>query len=445
MNFPKKFIWGVSTAAYQVEGAFDADGKCASIWDTYAHNGKCFENQNADVACDHYNRYKKDIKLMKELGVKSYRFSISWCRIIKNKNNDINEKGLQFYSNLIDELLKNGIEPMVTLFHWDLPEFENEQGAFTRRDIIYDFEFYVETVLKMLNGRVKYFNTINEAQSFLAGYFLPGAAPGLNFNLKEMLCSMHNLLLAHGLAVKKIREYVADAKIGFAMCGWIPCPVNSTTENIEVCKNKLFEVNPTHPTDFIGCFGDAIYLGNYPEKYYEIFKDVLPEIRTGDLELISQPLDFIAQNLYSGYLLDESGNEVKMPIGFPKNNCGWNDMPQSVYYGLKFISERYKLPIIITENGYSQNDRVSLDGKVHDFYRIDMFNRYLNEIKKAMSEGVNILGYYHWSFMDNFEWAAGFNQRFGLVYVNYQTQERIKKDSFNFYKRIIKSNGKYSK
>lgn len=438
----KGFLWGASTAAYQIEGAYNKDGKSPSIWDTYSHDGRCFRNQNGDVACDHYNRYVEDVELMAELGINSYRFSISWSRIIPNDDGKISQQGIAFYSKLVDELLIHNITPMVTLFHWDLPQYIFEKGAFMRRDIVNDFERYVQAVVDALGDRVKYFNTINEAQSALSGYYCRGLAPGIELSQKDMLTSMHNLLCCHGKAVRTIRAKVPDAKIGFAMCGWIPCPKEESQSNIEKCRELLFSVDENHPTDCIVCMADAVYTGKYPKYFLEKFADILPDIKDGDMELISSKIDFIAQNIYSGYYVDENGNKVSFVNGSPMNNCGWDDIPESIYWGMKFMYERYKLPIIITENGYSQNDRVCLDGKVHDSYRIDMMTRYLKNIRKAINDGIEINGYYHWSLLDNFEWQSGYSQRFGLIYVDYSTCERIKKDSFVFYQNVIKTNGK---
>lgn len=435
------FIWGAATASYQIEGAWNFDGKTPSIWDTYTHDKRAFRNQTGDVACDHYNRYKEDVKLMAELGLQSYRFSISWSRIIPDESGKINEKGLQFYSDLVDELLRYGIRPMVTLYHWDMPEYQFRQGGLLRRGIVKDFEAYTRAVAERLGDRVKDFITINEPQSLLSGFYYEGLAPGIHLSLADMLASMHNLLLCHGAAVKVLREMVKDVKIGFAMCGWVPCPQEETEKNIQVCYDKFFSIGDKLPTDMIVALGDAVYLGDYPKEYYDNYKDILPDIQKGDMEIISQPLDYLCQNLYSGFVLDENGDKVEFYDGSPMNNFGWDDIPESLYWGCKFLYERYKLPIIITENGTSVNDRICLDGKIHDSYRIDMTARYLLAIRKAIKVGVPIIGYYHWSFMDNFEWKAGFSQRFGLVFVDYRTGERIKKDSFGFYKKVIESDG----
>lgn len=437
----KKFIWGAATASYQIEGAWNEDGKTPSIWDTYAHDKRCFRNQTADVGCDHYRRYKEDVKLMAELGLKSYRFSISWNRIIPDESGKVNEKGLQFYSDLVDELLKYGIKPLVTLYHWDMPEYQFRKGGLLRRGIVADFEKYTRVVAEKLGDRVKDFITINEAQSLLSGFYYEGLAPGIRLSLDDMLVSMHNLLLCHGVAVKVLREVVQDVKIGFAMCGWVPCPEKETEENIRVCYERFFSIGDKLPTDMVVAMGDAVYLGNYPKEYYDKYAAILPDIQDGDMELISQPLDYLCQNLYSGTVLNENGENVEFYDGSPMNNCGWDDYPEALYWGCKFLYERYKLPVMITENGTSLSDRVCLDGKVHDAYRIDMTARYLLQMRRAMQDGVPIIGYYHWSFMDNFEWKMGFSQRFGLVFVDYRTGERIKKDSFEFYKQVIQSNG----
>lgn len=439
----KDFLWGASTASYQIEGAWNEDGKAPSIWDTYTHEGRSFRNQNADVSCDHYHRYKEDVRLMAELGLKSYRFSITWPRVIKNLEGEVNEVGLKFYSDLVDELLSYGIEPFVTLYHWDMPQYIYDNGGLLNRDTVDAFAHYARVVAECLKGRVKRFITVNEATNVLAGLAAPHKAPGKNrLSSAELNQATHTLLLCHGAATKVLREVIPDSLVSFSICGWVPCPAEETEENIRACYKKYFELGDEHIIDVVGGMADAVYLGDYPKEYYEKFRDELPDIREGDMELISQPLDFISPNLYSGYYVDVNGKTLPFADGSPQNFLYWDDIPEAMYWGIRFIYERYRLPIVIAENGWASNDRVCLDGKVHDSYRIDMTARYLLAIQRAIDEGVPVDGYYHWSLMDNFEWMEGYFPRFGLIYVDYATGKRIKKDSFDFYKKVIKTNGK---
>ena len=437
----KDFIWGAASASYQIEGAWNEDGKSPSIWDDFAHDKRCYREQTGDVACDHYHRYKEDVALMKELGLQSYRFSVSWSRICPSFG-EVNEKGIAFYNRLIDELVANGIKPMMTLYHWDMPVWVYERGGFLNREITEYFADYVSVVAERFGDRVKTFVTINEPQCVLDGGLTSGAhAPGVKVTLKELLAAAHNLLLCHGKAVRVLREKVADAEIGYSTCGWVTCPADGTKESEKKAYENFFAVWKEQPMNCMSPLADPVYLGDYPKEYYEYFKDDLPEITAEDLALISTPIDFIGQNIYSGFYMDGNGNVTPFKDGSPQSDMGWDDIPETVYYGLKFLYERYKKPIMITESGTAQNDRICLDGKVHDAYRIDHTARYLLQMKKAVDEGIPVNGYYHWAFTDNFEWNRGFAKRFGLVFIDYETQKRIKKDSFYFYKKVIETNG----
>ena len=437
----KGFVWGAASASYQVEGAWNEDGKSPSIWDQFAHDKKCFREQTADVACDHYHRYEEDVSLMRELGLDSYRFSVSWARIFP-RDGFVNEEGISFYNRLIDRLIDNNIEPMLTLYHWDMPLWVYEKGGFLKRETAEKFAEYVTVIAERFGDRVKNFITINEPQCVLhGGLYSDALAPGIKLSLKELLSAGHNLLLCHGKAVKILREKVKNAKIGISSCGWVTCPSDDSPEAEQKAYENFFKVWKEQPMNCMSVLTDPVYLGDYPEEYYEFFKNELPEITAEDLALISAPLDFIGQNIYSGFYMDRNGKITPFKDGSSQNDMGWDDIPESVYYGLKFLYKRYKKPIIITENGTAQNDRVCLDGKVHDAYRIDHTARYLSEMKKAVDEGIPVNGYYHWAFTDNFEWKCGFGRRFGLVFIDYDTQKRIKKDSFNFYKKVIETNG----
>lgn len=398
------FVWGVATAAYQIEGGYREDGKGDSIWDVHVHEkGRIRNGETGDVACDHYHRFREDVKLMSELGVSAYRFSIAWTRIFPSGTGKINEKGVQFYSELIDELLKYGIEPYITLYHWDLPQKLFEKGGWLNEDIVQWFGEYARTIGQLFGDRVKYFITINEPQCVLGGMNGSGHAPGIRYSLKNKLTAVHNLLKAHGIAVKELRATVKDVKIGFAPCSSVICPKNGTEAEIEFAKREYFTLGQREPTESIVLYSDPVILGDYPKEYYSMFKDVLPDIQPGDMELISQPIDFYCQNIYQGEYVSEKQEKVERePFrdGFTRTALGWNVVPESLYWGAKFLYERYKKPLIISENGMANCDFVSEDGKVHDPQRVEFIRSYTLALLRAKDEGIDVQGYFYWSFMD---------------------------------------------
>ena len=439
-----KFYWGVATAAYQIEGGYREDGKGDSIWDTFSHQaGKTVNGDTGDVACDHYHRYKEDVALMGELGVNSYRFSIAWTRILPEGTGKVNEAGLRFYENLVDALLEKGIEPFVTLFHWDLPQALFERGGWLNPDSPKWFAEYTRAVAERLGGKVKNFFTINEPQCILGGMNGTEQAPGMVYTLKDRLTAAHNLMKAHGESVRLLRDTVENVKIGYAPCAWVMCPKDDTPEEIEKARRAYFSMWKNDPTSGVALFSDPVMLGDYPKEYYDWYKDILPKITKEDLKLISQPIDYYAQNIYSGTLIDlaPDGSVIwKGYPGRPLTHMNWDIVPEALYWGPKFLYERYKKPIMITENGMASHDAVCLDGKIHDSYRIDYVRRYLGELARARKDGVDIRGYFYWSLMDNYEWYWGYTRRFGLIYVDYPTQRRIPKDSFYDYAEIIRKN-----
>lgn len=451
MSFKDNFAWGVATSSYQIEGAAYSDGKGLSIWDMYCKEaGKIYNGHTGDVACDHYNRYEDDIKIMKEMGIKAYRFSISWPRVLPNGIGEINEKGLEFYSKLVDALIENGIEPYVTLFHWELPYELYKKGGWMNSDSPLWFEEYAALVTKRLSDRVKYFITFNEPQCFIGlGHIAGVHAPGLKQSVPDTLQMAHHVLLAHGRAVKAIRAHAkGDVKVGYAPTASMHYPETEKEEDIEAARKSVFSMPETLESNWawnITWWSDPVFFAEYPEDGVKLFGDFMPEIKEGDMELIAQPLDFLGQNIYNGAQVRAGKNGevefIKRHEGFPKTALGWPITPESLYWGPKFLYERYKKPIYITENGLSCHDVVSLDGKVHDPNRIDFLHRYLAAFKRAASDGVELAGYFQWSFMDNFEWHSGYEDRFGLVFVDFETQERIIKDSGHWYKTVIESNG----
>lgn len=450
MGFRDDFVWGTATSSYQIEGAAYDDGKGLNIWDVFSkEDGKILNGQSGDIACDHYHKYKEDVQLMKKLGIKAYRFSINWARVLPNGTDEVNEKGIEFYNKLIDELLANNIEPYITLYHWELPYELYKRGGWLNEEIVKWFGEYAALVSERFSDRVKYYFTLNEPQCIVGLGHVNGVhAPGLKMGMKDTLQISHNLLKAHGQAVIELRKHAkGDIKIGYAPTGGMCYPESDSMEDIEAARKTLFSIPECGEgwTWNTAWFSDPVFLGHYPEEGLEKFKGYLPMITKEDMELISQPLDFMGQNIYNGGMVRMGENKepefVKRPDGYARTANNWPITPKCLFWGAKFLYERYKLPLYITENGMSCHDVVSLDGKVHDPNRIDFLNRYLIELRKASEDGVHIQGYFEWSLMDNFEWNFGYSERFGLVYVDYETQGRIIKDSGYWYKNVIESNG----
>lgn len=445
LMFPKGFLFGAATASYQIEG--DRAGRGDSIWDDFcARAGNIDDGSNGDVACDHINRYKEDVAMMKEIGLQAYRFSISWPRIFPDDTGVPNEKGVAFYHNLIDELLKNDIIPFITLFHWDMPTWAHQKGGWLNEEIAKQFGVFARFIGKTYGDRVKHFMTFNEQQTFLPfGYRDGKHAPGLRLNLKQWLYASHNVFRAHGYAVKALRETVKDAKIGIVMATSADYPFTDSQEDCEAAEKALLSVQGEE--NLRGCvryWCDPIYLGEYPKEMYEQFGDKMPVMTEQDRKLISQPLDFHAQNCYCASAIQSDGKggvkKVKQPLGRMKNSLNWDVTPRALWFITKILWERYKLPIYIAENGICCNDWICEDGEVHDSYRVDFYKKYLKQLNRAIQDGAEVKGFFAWSLMDNFEWARGYSERFGIVYVDYETQKRTLKDSAKFFKELIIGN-----
>jgi len=430
-SFPADFIWGAAASSYQIEGAWDEDGKGLSIWDMEIHQpGKIWENNTGDVACDHYHRYPQDAALMAEIGLHAYRFSISWPRIFPEGKGAINQRGLDFYDKLVDELLGRGIEPWATLFHWDYPRELFLRGGWLNPESPQWFGDYTAAAVERLSDRVSHWMTLNEPQCFIGMGHLGGEhthAPGLRLGMREVLVAAHHCLMAHGLAAQAIRD-----------------PATDSPEDIEATRQATMDVNSANFWHN-AWFGDPVVLGHYPEAGLRAFGKDAPKFNAKDFEIIHQPLDFYGVNIYHGAAVhagpDGKPAIVPHPPGHPHTHFDWPRTPDALYWGPRFMAERYKLPIIVTENGLSGNEWVSLDGKVHDPLRIDFLQRYLLALRRAIADGVDIRGYFHWSIMDNFEWASGYKHRFGLVHVDFDTQKRTLKDSAYWYREVIRTNG----
>ncbi|MBP0961885.1 MAG: beta-glucosidase [Oscillospiraceae bacterium] len=450
MSFRKDFMWGAAAAAYQIEGGYRDDGKGLNVWDVFTNSQTAKKtpfikfNENGNEACDHYHRYKEDVKLMKEAGIKYYRLSVSWARVMPEGTGRVNEAGLKFYSDLIDELIANGITPLVTLFHWEYPYELYKRGGWLNPESSEWFAEYAKVVVDALSDRVIFWMTVNEPQVFIGlGHFMGVHAPFLKMHSCDLLQMTHNVLLAHGKAVKVIRENAKTApKVGFAYSTPCNTPVDDTPEAIEEARRKSFDMDSNNYLFSNTLWADPVFFGKYDEKLYELFGDEMPEIKPGDMEIISQPVDFYGLNIYESRAeFAVSGHRENSYQGIGRTTFDWPVTPETMYWSPKFLYERYGLPVLITENGMANTDWVQLDGRVHDTQRIDFTHRYLRELKRAAENGVDILGYMHWSVMDNFEWAEGYSKRFGLIYVDYRTQERTLKDSAFWYKEVIETNG----
>lgn len=444
--FPRDFVWGAAAASYQIEGAaFDAD-KGLSVWDMFCRKpGMVWNGQTGDVACDHFHRYREDVGLMKQIGLQAYRLSVSWPRLMPEGVGKVSQHGLDFYDRLIDELLAAGIAPWITLFHWDYPLALYHRGGWLNRDTVEWFGEFADVVARRFSDRVSHWMTLNEPQVFLgAGHHEGRHAPGDRLRFAEVLRAGHHALLAHGRSVQAIRAAsTRPARVGFAPVATVKVPATDSATDLDAARAAMLAVDAE--TAWTNTWWmDPVFLGRYPEDGLQFFGAQVPRIAAGDLELISQPVDFCGVNIYQGQHVraGAAGPEVvPPPVGFPITAFEWLVTPEAMYWGTRLLWERYKKPIVITENGISSRDWRSLDGKVHDPLRIDFMERHLIELRRALADGVSIEAYFHWSFIDNFEWAHGYKHRFGLIFCDYPSQERVLKDSAHWYRELIASNG----
>jgi beta-glucosidase len=447
-TFPADFLWGVATAAYQIEGAAREDGRGPSIWDVFCRQpGAVFERHHGDVACDHYHRYPEDVALMRQLGLQAYRFSVSWPRVMPEGRGAINEKGLDFYDRLVDELLRAGVQPFCTLFHWDLPETLQQAGGFLARDIADWFADYAALVGRRLGDRVRYWVTQNEPQCFIAHGLLDGSkAPGFRLGLSKTLLAAHNSMRAHGKAVRALRATAgAGAQVGYVVATAGARPATASEADLAAARTAAFATRDT--TLWTNAWWlDPVLLGHYPEDGLHLFGSDMPSLPSSDFADMQQPLDFLGTNIYHAetYRRGADGSPEHVPFapGYPRSAVDWQPIaPDAHYFTPSFFHQRYQLPLWITESGLSTRDQVFLDGKVHDPQRVDYMHRTLLELRRAMRDGVSCLGYMAWSLLDNFEWADGYKQRFGMIHVDFSSQRRIPKDSFYWYQQVIASRG----
>jgi beta-glucosidase len=443
-GFPSGFLWGTATSSYQIEGAVNEDGRGPSIWDRFAHmRGTIADHSNADTATDHFHLYKEDVQLMKALGAKAYRFSIAWPRVFPNGANPPNPKGLDFYNRLLDELLANGIEPFATLYHWDLPQaLQDRFGGWTSRDTSKAFADYAAYVAEHLSDRVKHFFTINECSRLVHfGHGIGADAPGLKLSRSEQNQVRHNVALGHGFAVQAIRAFGrAGTKVGPAENAVSCIPAVETPANIRAAEIATRELNAGYLT--------VMLEGKYTDGYLAQAGNDAPKYTAEDLRIISSPVDFVGLNVYTpDHYVVAAGNErgftlLPFPASFPHMNASWlRPGPEAMYWVPRHVARLWDVKsIYITENGTSGSDQPAADGPVYDVDRIMYLRNYLTQLQRATSEGVPVAGYFLWSLMDNFEWLDGFEQRFGLYYVDFVTKRRTPKLSASFYRETIARN-----
>lgn len=455
MKFPNNFVWGSATSSYQIEGAWNVDGRGPSIWDAFCQiPGKVFNNDTGNVACDHYNKMKEDVALMKAMGLKAYRFSISWSRILPQGRGEVNEKGIQFYSDLIDELLANDIEPWVTLYHWDLPlALQLEMDGWLNKEIADVFTDYANLCFERFGNRVKNWITFNEAWVVaILGYGQGVFAPGRISNSEPYLAG-HHILIAHAKTVKSYRENYQQkqqGKIGITNnCDWRE-PLTDSKEDKEAAERAL--------EFFISWFTDPIYFGHYPKSMIERLGERLPKFTEEEKQMLVGSTDFFGLNHYTTMMASEAkeveqgsvyGNgglsedqdvNLSLDSAWELTEMKWAVVPWGCRKLLEWISERYDYPdIVITENGCAYDDKL-INGEVNDNKRIEFFEGYLEECSKAINNGVRLTGYFMWSFMDNFEWASGYSKRFGVHYVDFETLERTPKASAKWLAKFIREN-----
>lgn len=453
--FRKDFIWGAASSAYQTEGGDETDGRGKCIWDTFTEQGKIQGNDNACISCDAFHRYRGDFALMKKLGIRNYRFSVSWARILPDGTGKVNEKGIAFYRDFLISMRENGIRPFLTLYHWELPQALQDKGGWLNPKSVDWFANFAKVAAENFSDLCSDFITMNEPQCFTGLGYLSGVhAPGLKLPVPDTFRLVHNALMANGKAVQMLRQYAKQPlRIGYAPTCSAALPDTDKPEDIEAARQTYFGFSAMKArggirswTWNVSWYSDPVILGGYPEEGLKLFSRYLPKFTDKDMDLIHQKLDFYGQNIYNGYPVRMGANGKPEPAerksGYPRNAAGWPVTPEALYWGPKFLWERYQLPLYITESGTCcTTDKIFLDGKVHDPDRIDFLHRYLLNLRRAAEEGADIRGFFHWCFTDNFEWNEGFSKRFGIVYVDYETQKRTPKDSALWYCDVMKSNG----
>ena len=442
-GFPEGFRWGTATSAYQIEGATQEDGRGVSIWDTFSRlPGKIRDGANADIACDHYHLYKEDVALMKALGVSSYRFSIAWPRLFPEGRGAPNPKGLAFYDRLVDELLANGIEPFATLYHWDLPQALQDRGGWESRDTVEAFAAYAGFVALKLGDRVRHFFTLNEIRTFVElGYGSGNFAPGLVLPKARLNQVRHHAVLGHGLAVQAVRANGRGGiKVGPAENITTALPDVETLKNIRAAELATREMNAPYLT--------VMLEGRYTDGWLSAAGADAPRFTADELKTISTPVDFVGINVYApgAYVRASDAapgyTAIPLPVSYPHMESRWLTFgPGTLYWAPRQVATLWNVKeIYISENGTSAADRPASDGTFYDVDRVMYLREYLSQLRRATSEGVPVRGYFVWSLLDNFEWADGYETRFGLHHVDYKTLKRTPKLSASFYKKVIARN-----
>lgn len=429
-GFASDFVFGASTSAYQIEGGVGPEtGRGASIWEKYFADRPHLDS--GAIACDHYNRMEEDVRLMKRMGLKAYRFSISWSRVLPLGKGKVNEQGIQFYSRLVDALLRNGIEPFVTLYHWDLPQALEDEGGWLNRDTAYSFADFAALIAHRLGDRVKYFGTLNEPEVIVAGYIGEGLAPALQ-DMRLRLKVAHNLMLAHGLATGAMRAVNPQLKIGVTL-NLVPAEAAAPFNPASVTAARR------HWQKNYALYLDAILKAQYPDVVLEEMAETGVEILPGDMAIISQRIDYLGVNWYLRHVVDEHGTVIDVPASI-RTLMGWEIHPAALTRMLVEMNSEYRLPpIFITENGAALADRLS-GNRVRDVGRMTYVYDHLAALESAVALGVNVAGYFAWSLMDNLEWSLGFKMTFGIVHVDRRTLKRTIKDSGLWYRDTIKLN-----
>ncbi|MFB9993197.1 GH1 family beta-glucosidase [Deinococcus oregonensis] len=426
-DFPANFTFGVATSAFQIEGATQEGGRGPSIWDTFCREpGRIRDGSNGDIACDHYHRLDEDLDLIARLNVSAYRFSVAWPRIQPTGSGAANEEGLAFYERLIDGLIARGLEPHLTLYHWDLPQALQDLGGWTHRDTAYRFAEYARIVAERLGPKVKSIATLNEPWcSSILSYQIGEHAPGWN-SRPAALAAAHHLMLGHGLAMQQMRALNLKAELGLVLN--LDSAYSDTPDDlpgVQLADGK-----------FNRWFLDPVLRGQYPHDIWVHYGNDVPDVHAGDLDIMQAPLDFLGVNYYSRTFVSAAGRK---PPGATYTDMGWEIYPQGLTDLLVRLHHSYSdlPPLLITENGAAYPDELGTDGQIHDPARVEYIQQHLNAVREAITAGVDVRGYFAWSLMDNFEWAYGYGKRFGLVYVDYQTQARTLKDSAKWYQGFL--------
>jgi len=447
VSFPSNFRWGAATSAYQIEGATRTDGRGFCVWDMMCRRrGKIWQDQNADKACAHYQRAEEDVALIKQLGLNAYRFSLSWPRILPAGTGKTNEAGLAFYDRLIDLLLAADIEPWITLFHWDYPYELYCRGGWLNPDSPRWFADYARIVIDRYSDRVSHWMTHNEPQCFIGlGLHTGEHAPGDKLGLAEVLRAGHHALLGHGLAAQVIRERAKKTPlVGWAHTGDIPMPATNSSDDLSAARESWARTRPDTVWNH-SWWSDPVFLGSYPDEGLRVHGSAAPAFTAEEMRQIHQPGDFFGSNNYRAYTVrrapDGGIERVREAEGAALTHMDWGVHDDLLYWAARWPHERYKKPIVITENGLAGLDWVGLDGRVRDGARIDYLRRQLLGLRRAVVEEIPVMGYFQWSLLDNFEWSHGYRYRFGLVHVDYATQRRTPKDSFRWYRQVIGTNG----